>query len=136
MLPRKEYNWKKELNKVTGRQGELQPSHAGTEGIAVDVKGKEGNNLYSWTQTEEELELMIPLSQKIPKGGQLNKNLIKVTNTNMTVTVKYNGDRLLYVKLYSNIDVDGCTWTLDGFNLVVTAEKSSDEVWPRLEFSS
>merc|ERR1712238_326512 len=124
-----------EINKVTGRQGALQPSHAGTEGVAVCNQGKEGN-LYSWTQTEEEVELVIPLSQKIPKGGQLNKKVIKVDFLAQTVTAKYNGEQLLDVKLYSKIDVDGWTWTLDGDNLIVTAEKTYDELWPRLELTS
>ena len=44
------------------------------------------------------------------------------------------GPPILEVGLYSRLDVDGCTWTLDEDSLVITCEKASEgEIWPRLE---
>ena len=119
--------WQQEVNKVTGRQGDLQPNHAGTEGVSVDAEG------YSWTQTDEEIELTVPLSDVIRNGEALNKKLIKVAFLANKVTVKYNNGVVVDIGLYSKLDVDGCTWTLDGDNLVVTGDKLSEEIWPRLQ---
>ncbi|EJK68973.1 hypothetical protein THAOC_09814 [Thalassiosira oceanica] len=124
--PSENIAWQQEVNKVTGRQGDLQPNHAGTEGVSVDAEG------YSWTQTEEEIEITVPLSD-VTNGEALNKKLIRVTFLANKVTVKYNSGVVVDVGLYSRLDVDGCTWTLDGENLVVTGEKLSEEIWPRLQ---
>ena len=128
--PSENIAWQQEVNKVTGRQGDLQPNHAGTEGVSVDAEG------YSWTQTDEEIEMTVSLSEVIPNGEALNKKLIKVAFLANKVTVKYNSGVVVDVGLYSRLDVDGCTWTLDGENLIVTGEKLSEEIWPRLQLSS
>ena len=66
----------------------------------------------------------------------VNKRLIKVSFLPQKVVVKYNNECKVEVELYSKIDVDGCTWTLDKKTLVITCEKPRDgEIWPRLELS-
>ena len=77
--------------------------------------------------------MTVPLSDVIRNGEALNKKLIKVAFLANKVTVKYNNGVVVDIGLYSKLDVDGCTWTLDGDNLVVTGDKLSEEIWPRLQ---
>lgn len=114
--------WQQELNKVTNRSSsERQPSTIGTDGKAAE----EDN--FKWTQDDEEIELVVPLKE-------VNKKLIKVSFLNRAIKVKYNNEEVVAVNLYSGIDVDGCTWTIDGSSLVITCEKADTNVaWPRIK---
>lgn len=126
--------WQKALNEVTGRTGESQPNHAGTEGVAVHVQGNMCS--YSWMQNDEEVEIIISLKKKVEDGMKVDKTSIKVDFQPRKVIVKCNNESILEVQLYSKLDVDGCTWTLDKESLVITCEKASQgEIWPRLELS-
>eukprot|EP00985_Skeletonema_marinoi_P031569 scaffold37727_cov103-Skeletonema_marinoi.AAC.2 len=131
--PHENVLWQQAINEATGRSGETQPNHAGTEGVAAEATGNDGCS-YTWLQNEEEVELTVPL---IDDGDEtVNKRLIKVNFLHQKVVVKYNNECKVEVELYSKIDVDGCTWTLDKKNLVITCEKARDgEIWPRLESS-
>ncbi|KAL7538182.1 hypothetical protein ACHAXR_008936 [Thalassiosira sp. AJA248-18] len=134
--PQENVLWQQTLNDVTGRKGESQPSIAGTEGVAVQVESSDGDNgcSYSWMQNEEEVEITLALSKKLGGDEKVNKKMIKVAFQMKKIIVKYNNELMLEVNLYSKLDVDGCTWTLDKGNLVVTCEKASEgEIWPRLE---
>lgn len=136
--PSENVAWQQTVNEATGRKGETQPGHAGTDGVAVRVEGggDGGGCSYSWTQNEEEIEIVVSLSKKAEEGGKVSKSGIKVAFRMQTISVTYNGEPALDLKLYSKLDVDGCTWTLEKENLVVTGEKASDgEIWPRLELS-
>mmetsp|Transcript_11322 Transcript_11322/g.20809 ORF Transcript_11322/g.20809 Transcript_11322/m.20809 type:complete len:400 (-) Transcript_11322:121-1320(-) len=136
--PHENTAWQQTLNEVTGRKGEVQPNHAGTEGVAVQVESKDGDKgcSYTWIQNGEEVELTVHLSKKVGEGQKVNKAMIKVAFQLQKITVKYDKETVLEVKVYSKLDVDGCTWTLDKGNLVVTGEKASEgEIWPRLELS-
>ena len=131
--PHENVLWQKALNEATGRSGELQPNHAGTEGVAVKSTGDDGCS-YSWLQNEEEIELTVPLNNS--GDEKVDKSLIKVAFQPLKVLVKYKNECKVEIQLYSKIDVDGCTWTIDKNNLVVTCEKArSAEIWPRLELS-
>lgn len=141
--PQENIAWQQALNEATGRQGEIQQNHAGTEGVAVQVEGFDEDDKcsYSWLQNEEEVEITISLTKKInDEGGtnkKVNKSLIKVSFLAQKITVNYGGESILEVIPYSKLDVDGSTWTLDNANLVITCEKASEgEIWPRLELSS
>ena len=141
--PQENVAWQQTINEVTGKKGELQPSLAGTEGVAVEVvksNGEDEGCSYSWLQNEEEVELTVPLLKKeVAEEGnkKVNKSLVKVNFMHQKVIVKYDNKSMLEVQLYSKIDVDGCTWTLDKNNLVVTCEKAqSGGIWPRLELSA
>jgi len=139
--PQENIAWQQAVNEATGRQGESQQNHAGTEGVAVQVEGLDHQCSYSWLQNEEEAEITISLTKKInDEGGtnkKVNKSLIKVSFLAQKITVKYGGESILEVIPYSKLDVDGSTWTLDNANLVITCEKASEgEIWPRLELSS
>ena len=112
------------MNKLTG-MNELQPTAAGEDGIAKSEAG------YSWTQTDEELEIVVPL---ISNAGPVltSKDAraagLKVQYFPKKITVHFSGEELLSLNFFASVDPDGCTWTLDpsdkGTSLVVTCEKA------------
>lgn len=136
--PHENVAWQQTINEVTGRKGESQPNHAGTEGVGVKVESRDAENgsSYVWIQNEEEVDISVDLSKKVGDGKKANKNTVKVAFQRQNITIKYDKETVLELKLYSKINVDGCTWTLDNNNLVMTCEKASErEMWPRLELS-
>lgn len=125
-----------QLNKITGQSDRLQPSADGENGIAKSEQG----GLYSWTQTEEEIEIIVPLG-KGSDGKSLSPSEIKTAGIKVKyfprkVTVSFKAKEILCLSLYDCIDPDGCTWTLDSSNdessLVITCEKSDGMSWPRI----
>lgn len=132
--PQENLWWQQAMNEATGKKGQTQPGQAGTDGVAVEVDSSKSSNgcSYSWLQNEEEVEITVPLSKKL-EGKKVVKSLIKVSFLQQKIHVKYDSESILELKLYSKLDVDGCTWTLDKENLVVTGEKASEgEMWPFL----
>lgn len=120
------------MNKITGSR--TMPPSDGEDGVA---KLEEG---YSWTQTNEEIELVVPLkngeeskafSKKDVKGGGL-----KVFFFPKKIAMNFMGDEILHLALFDRVDTDGCTWTLesncDGISVVITCEKSDLISWPRI----
>lgn len=112
-----------EMNKITGRS-ELQQAVDGTDGVA---KAEEG---YSWTQTDEEVEVVVPL----PKDATSKDIQVKYHPKSMEV--KCRKEPLVSLSLFARVDPDGCTWTLDHdgdqSKLVVTMEKADPTSWPRI----
>jgi len=136
--PQENTAWQQTLNEVTGRDGQIQPDHAGTEGKAVLVDDADGCS-YSWTQNEEEIEITISMKDLIIHAALTNmvhKKSMKVVFQPQQIIVKCNnGEPIFDHKLYSRLDIDGCTWTLDknGGGLVITVQKANEgETWPRL----
>jgi hypothetical protein len=118
--------WQQEMNKVTGRTGETQPAHAGTDGNVA------AEDLFNWTQDDDEVELSVPFESS--SSLAIDKNKVKVTFLPRAVKVKYAGEEKLSIQLHGGIDVDGSTWTIDGTNLVITCEKAdAGEIWPRIQ---
>ncbi len=115
--------WQQEMNKVTGKDGETQPTAAGTEGKVAQESD------FSWTQDEEEIEIGVEFDEDI------DKKAVKISFFPKSVLVTYKGEEALNLKLYDKVDVDGCTWTLDGKTcLVLTLEKVKGGVmWPRIK---
>ncbi|CAJ1954896.1 unnamed protein product [Cylindrotheca closterium] len=117
--------WQQELNKVTNKTSEVQPPAVGTEGNTAE------ENNFSWTQDEEEVELSV--LPPMEESSSFNKKLVKVIFLSKKVKVKYDKQDILDVSLYGAIDVDGCTWTIDGSNIVITCEKvDTGTFWPRI----
>ena len=134
--------WQLGIDEITGRGGRSQPDHAGTEGVAVRVEGDGGDGgggtcSYSWLQNEEEVEITVSLKERAAEGGggKVEKSSVRVAFQPRRISVRCgDGPPILEVESYSRLDVDGCTWTLDGDSLVITCEKASEgEIWPRLE---
>jgi CS domain len=115
--------WQQEMNQLTGQMGKTQPAQIGTDGkSAVEEQ-------FEWTQDDDELEIVVP------SDVAWDKKSIKITFLARLIKVKYQGEDKFTIPLYGTIDVDGCTWTLEGDNrLVITCEKaSSGEMWPRIK---
>ena len=146
--------WQRGIDEITGRGGgRVQPDHAGTEGVAVLVEGGGeggggdgggGTCSYSWLQNGEEIEITISLKERASSsssseggggGKRVEKSSVRVAFQPRRISVRCGvGPPILEVESYSRLDVDGCTWTLDGDSLVITCEKASEgEIWPRLE---
>ncbi|KAL3910791.1 MAG: hypothetical protein SGARI_001954 [Bacillariaceae sp.] len=130
-----------QFNQITGKQqGETQPTVAGSDGVA---KAEEG---YSWTQSEEEIELTVPLPSS-SMDNITSKDIVVVFKARkVQVSLKKGGgdssssskDPLVSIDIFERVDVDGCTWTIDKGKtgnscLVVTLEKADEALWPRLE---
>jgi hypothetical protein len=136
-----------QFNSMTGNQKGIQqqqPSVVGSDGVAKIEKG------YSWTQSEEEIELIIPLvstssssSSSFQSGTTTAavKDNISVTFKPRMVQVKLKQDDdtvLLSIDLFERVDVDGCTWTMEKGKdsskvvVVLTLEKAEEALWPRL----
>jgi CS domain len=125
--------WQQEYNQATGQVGATQPSHVGTEGVAAKEEK------FTWTQEDDELEICIPLVDVDDNDGSaIDKSKLKVLFHPRSIVVKYKGKEYVSIKLYDAIDVDGCTWTLDGkTKLVVTCEKAGGGgIWPRIKESN
>jgi hypothetical protein len=137
--PQENTAWQQTLNDITGRDGQTQPDHAGTEGKAVVVDATNDECSYSWTQNDEEVEITISMKDLIiyaaAATNMIEKKSIKVVFQPQHIIVKYNkGVPIFNHRLYSRLDVDGCTWTLDkNGGLIITVQKANEgETWPRL----
>jgi CS domain len=112
------------LNNITGRS-EVQKAIDGEDGIA------KAEDDFSWTQTEEELEVMVPLPIHVKSKD------VQVKYLPQSIQVKCRKEPLLSLSLFERIDPDGCTWTLDRDGdeqkLVITLEKVEAASWPRIK---
>jgi len=116
-----------QMNQLTGRN-ELQPSGPGEDG--VDKEEKEG---YSWTQIEDEIEV------KLCVDSNTKAKDVKVTFHTKSLLVSVHGQDVgINIKLFSKIDADESTWTLDTVKseklLVITLIKIDAISWPRIVF--
>jgi hypothetical protein len=114
-----------------------QLSTVGEDGIPKE----EGS--FSWTQTIDEIELLVALPQETEKkqiSVVFHPKRIKVLLLGKSTCTK-NVD-LVDIELYAPIDVDGCTWTFEKSTtegqtnkVIVTCEKQDVGVsWPRITF--
>jgi CS domain. len=119
------------MNKISGTS-ELQPAADGENGVAKEEVG------YSWTQTDEEVEMVIPLKSK--DGSTVSLTDAKAGNLKVKflpkkLRIEFLGEELLSLVFFDSIDPDGSTWTLDSANehisLIVTCEKANAISWPR-----
>ena len=115
--------WQQAMSEATGKSSEVQ----GTEGQEVTT------DAYSWTQTDEEIEIRI----KNTNGTGFDKKELKIKFQIKSLQVDHQGSILLQLDLYGKLDTDGSTWTLDdgGKTLVITCEKAEEALWPRLLLS-
>jgi hypothetical protein len=112
-----------EMNRITGRS-DTQPDKVG------DGKSKQEDG-YSWTQTEEELEVAVPL----PKDAVAKD--VKVKFLSQSIELSCKKETLVAIRLFEKVDVDGCTWTVDkskdDLSIVVSMEKVEQAFWPRIK---
>lgn len=113
-----------EKNKITGQQNERQPAIAGSDGKAKQENG------FSWTQTEEELEVCVPLSNV----ENVQSKEVQVKFRPQSLQVQYQKKDLVSFTFFERIDVDSGTWTIDRSSgqLIITMEKMEQAFWPRI----
>jgi hypothetical protein len=116
-------DYQHELNERTGRDA-LQPEVAGGGGVPAEEVG------FSWTQTEQELEVVV----KLPETATSRDVKVAFKPQSMQVTCGKNA--LVAEQLFERVDVDACTWTLEGEGedrkLIISMEKQEDAFWPRI----
>ena len=127
--------YQSEMNKHTGNNdSNRQVGVAGSDG---NVQNEDG---YSWTQTEQEIEIVISL----PIDAISKQVTVKFQPLQLTVV--YNKEPTISLPLFERVDVDACTWTLDSSTssstnnegskehkrLVITMEKVEEAYWPRI----
>jgi CS domain len=127
-----------EMNKHTGSSGNTR--QAGVAGSDGNVQNEDG---YSWTQTEQEIEIVVPL----PIDAISKQVTVKFQPLHLTVL--HNKEAKVSIPLFERVDVDACTWTLDSSissstngnpvvasedhkRLIITMEKLEEAYWPRL----
>lgn len=113
-----------EMNRITGRN-DTQPMIDGQDGKEKTEDG------YSWTQTEEECEIIIPLPVDATSKD------IQVKFKSRQIEVHYQKELKLLLNIFERIDVDSGTWTIEQSinktNLVISIEKADAALWPRIE---
>lgn len=130
-----------EMNQHTGNNnGHRQVGVAGSDG---NVQMEDG---YSWTQNEQEVEIVVA----VPIDA-ISK-LVNVKFQPLQLTVLYNKEPKVSLPLFERVDIDSCTWTLDSSSssvsssnnnnnafesqdhkrLVITMEKLEEAYWPRI----
>ena len=124
--------YQSDMNKFTGNTDSKQVGVAGSDG---NVQNEDG---YSWTQNEQEIEIVVSL----PIDAISKQVIVKFQP--LQFTVLYNKEPKISIPLFERVDVDACTWTLDKSNtntaveskdhkrLVITMEKLEEAYWPRI----
>ncbi|KAJ1632049.1 HSP20-like chaperone [Pavlovales sp. CCMP2436] len=88
--------------------------------------------VFSWSQTKEELELRVP----IPRGAKAKDCKVKFTSSTLSVAVAGSPAVLNAAPLHAKVRPDDCTWSIAGEGderaLMVTLEKVSVGGWPEL----
>jgi len=123
------------LNKISSNPDQVQPSADGEDGIAKTENG----GLYSWTQTDEEIEITIPLKfvdgQDVVTTKDVKVRGLKVKYYPRKLLVSFQGKELLTLRFFAGVDTDGC-WTLDtnkkDVSVIITCEKIDPLLWPRI----
>jgi CS domain len=127
-----------EQNRMLGRPDARQPDAAGSGDNAQSEDG------FSWRQTEQELEVTVPISGG--GGTILTSRQVKVQFKPQTLHLSIASSEppvSLLIRLFERVDVDSCTWTLDQSKkeseedaeqvLVVSMEKVEEAFWPRIQ---
>jgi len=120
-----------ERNKLQGRS-DVQPGADGADGNAKQ------EDEYSWTQTEEEIEIRLVLPSDEDRATA--KKNVKAHFRQQSFEILYHQKPLLILVLFERVDVDSCTWTLESKQagdqnanvLVLSMEKVEPAYWPRI----
>lgn len=113
-----------ELNKITGRSDTQQPGVAGCDGKSTEEDG------YTWTQTEQELEVVVGMP------SEASSKQVTIKFHPFKLEVSYQKDPKVSLSLFERVEVDSCTWTLESGSdkkmLIITMEKLEQAYWPRI----
>jgi len=115
------------MNGNNNQQQRVQPTNAGEDGKAKQEEG------YSWTQTDEEVEVVVDL-----KSDEITTKDIKVNFRPKSLELLVKKDPVVYISLFDAVDPDGCTWTIEKSKgtkqIAITCEKQDAISWPRITF--
>jgi len=103
----------------------MPEEHAAAQAIGLpntDASGEEDG--YSWKDTGDEVEVLIPITKGV------NKKDVKVEFKKREIRVVK--PVALSLKLSQDIVLDGCFFTLNDGQIVVSLEKASPSSWTRL----
>lgn len=119
------------MNSISGKPDQVQPSADGEDGVA-----KAEHDGYEWIQTDDEVEITLPLGSSIT-SKDVKVGGLKVRYYPHKLNVLFREKDILSLNFFANVDPDGCMWTLDstsgkGVSVVITCEKSDPNVWPRI----
>ncbi len=119
-----------------------EPLELGSSGCRVDLKAKmevDGNHGnakqekgYSWTQTNDELEvkLLLPASIATSKHPEVKFQPRRLL-------ISHHNETLLDLCLFEAIDIEVSTWTMDKSDnaaiLTITMEKVEHALWSRIQ---
>eukprot|EP00873_Tetraselmis_striata_P041106 jgi/Tetstr1/461370/TSEL_006494.t1 len=85
---------------------------------------------YTWSQTEDEVEVRVGGA---PSGPGAARRLAVTYGRGDRLSVALDGEPLLTLpRLFDRVSPDGCLWTLDGGEVVVTMEKAEERPWVQL----
>jgi hypothetical protein len=108
------------------KQGSSSSSTTSASGV-LDSSGSSENTAIdgvTWTQTPDEVEVAYAT-----RSGTTKKD-VAVAFSPQRLEIRVSGTVVLKGDLGGAVDVSGCTWTLDGQNLVVSLEKRESQDWP------
>jgi hypothetical protein len=116
-----------EHNRMTGNTGTLQASNAGEDG---KEKVEDG---YSWTQRDDEVEVVVPVASDCTSKD------VKVKFLPKSIQVFVKKIPVVNLDFFAKVDPDGCAWTMDKGkegkrNIVITCEKIDALSWPRIRY--
>lgn len=97
------------------------------EGKQIPV-GNGGSSIkcgYHWTQTIEEISIVIPLEKSI-RGKDLNVN---IRNSTIDVEYKQNKKKILDGHFFEKINTSESTWSIEGNVLLIVLEKLQKSWW-------
>ncbi|RXG69161.1 NudC domain-containing protein 3 [Armadillidium vulgare] len=84
---------------------------------------------YSWTQSVDDVDLRIPVIQKITKGNQIDKKHLKVE---AQLLDSNENEILIEGDLLHDVRVDDCVWLLcPGQHIAILLEKIEEKLWDR-----
>ena len=79
---------------------------------------------WTWTQSEEDVEMTIPMP---PEAATKKDVTVEFKTNKLKVCFTDHPDPAFDSELEHTIDPDGCSWQIDGRNLVITMEKAEDD---------
>lgn len=94
------------------------------EGAAPDAPASGAGDGYTWRDEDDELEVEV----QIEKGT--SKKDVKVQF--LKQEVRMTKPVTLSLKLFKQVDVDGCNWTMGDGKVVLTLGKATPAPWPQL----
>lgn len=101
-----------------------------------DTKRKSGTGEhYSWSQTDDEVEVVVTVPD-VWRGGDIPLKLRVIVKYGKgdCLDVRADGRPLLCLNpLFDKIDVTGCSWTIEGKDqIIITMEKREEREWHTL----